>query len=183
MHRLINNNDIVIDNNKVFSYNELLNLAKKIIGYSDRKTKDILREKIKPQKIKFPFIDFIFLKEDEKEHYFPSGNISYIKAKSNEGDNFDNNRMKIQFFNNYDENNILIKKDANRDLKSNNFCNTSDNSINNSINIIINDRYSNSSDKIYPSSLESKDLLKLIENSINHILAVKPFYNRLNNNL
>ena len=60
----------------IFSYNEHITLAKKIINYSDPKTKaQILKM---PKKIIFPFLDFIYLSEEEKENYFTSGIISYF---------------------------------------------------------------------------------------------------------
>ena len=78
LHQPINDNDIIIDNNMIFSYNEHITLAKKIINYSDPKTKAQILKMPKPKKIIFPFLDFIYLSEKEKENYFTSGIISYF---------------------------------------------------------------------------------------------------------
>ena len=173
LHELIYDKDIILDNKTIFSYNEHLNLSKKIIQYFNPHTKDIIRNKIKPKVIKFPFIDFIFLKEEEKEKYFKSGNISYVRGNSEEF-NFKSYNVKInQFINNCKDRNILYEKNVNDNLKFNTF-GFSDSNIN------INNN-SNFSDKINPNSLKSADLQRLIENSIKHIMEVKPFYSKLNN--
>ena len=78
LHQPINDKDIIIDNNMIFSYNEHITLAKKIINYSDPKTKAQILKMPKPKKIIFPFLDFIYLSEEEKENYFTSGIISYF---------------------------------------------------------------------------------------------------------
>ena len=75
MHQLIKDNDIIIDNNSIFSYDEHINLSKKIIKFNDPNTKTIIAKKIKTKNIKFPFLDFIFLSEEEKEKYFSSGGV------------------------------------------------------------------------------------------------------------
>ena len=78
LHQPINDKDIIIDNNMIFSYNEHITLAKKIINYSDPKTKALILKMQKPKNIIFPFFDFIYLSEKEKEKYFTSGIISYF---------------------------------------------------------------------------------------------------------
>ena len=101
LHELIKDKDIIIDTNTIFSYKEHLNLAKKIIQFSYPQTKKIDMNLIKPKNTIFPNIDFIFLNEEQKEHYFHSSRISYIKSNSN----------KLEINNNYinyqNENNII----------------------------------------------------------------------------
>ena len=63
LHQLINDKDIIIDENMIFSYNDHINLAKNIINYSDPKTKAQILKMQKPKKIIFPFFDFIYLSE------------------------------------------------------------------------------------------------------------------------
>ena len=90
--------DIIIDSNIAFSYNEHIDLAKKILNLSNPETRNFLRKIAKPKKSVFPFVDFIFLNEDEKENYFGQGNISYIKSANKNHDNF--------LINNLDKNNL-----------------------------------------------------------------------------
>ena len=167
LHQLILDKDIIIDNNSVFSYDEHINLSKKIVQFFDPKAKDIIQKKIKPKKIKFPFLDFIFLNEEEKENYFSSGNIRYIKANSKKKINIFLNEKKNQFIN------ISHFKDVYNDLKLNTF-----GFFDKNINISSNSSFY---DKNNYNFFESEDVLKLIQNCINHILKVKPFYSKLNN--
>ena len=80
------NNQICQNSDKCMFLHQLqdehINLAKKIIQYSNPKIRDLFLKKEKPKKIIFPFLDFIFESEEEKEHYFISGNISYVKSES-----------------------------------------------------------------------------------------------------
>ena len=82
LHHLIKEKDIIIDSNTVFSYNEHLDLAKKIINFSNPETRNLVLRAPKPTKTIFPNIDFIFLNELQKENYFHSGEISYIKGNN-----------------------------------------------------------------------------------------------------
>ena len=81
LHNFINDKNSIIDNNNSFSYEEHLNLAKKIFDTSNLKIKYLSEKKQKTQglgKNIFPSIDFIFLNEEEKEKYFTTGDIRYI---------------------------------------------------------------------------------------------------------
>ena len=84
LHHFINDNNIIIDNNdnNAFTYPYHLNLAKKMIDASNLKAK-YLTEKthitLKLKKNVFPTVDFVFLNEEEKEQYFTTGDIRYIK--------------------------------------------------------------------------------------------------------
>ena len=80
-----------------------------------------MRKIAKPKKSVFPFIEFIFLNEDEKENYFGQGNISYIKSANKNHDNF--------LINNLDKNNLEQNCSKNCVDSVNNIIN-----INNSIN-------------------------------------------------
>ena len=205
LHQLINNKEIIIDSNTVFSYNEHLNLAKKIIDFNNPETRIILSKMKKPKSI-FPFVDFILLNEEQKEKYFGPGNISYIKS---------NNSNK----NNESIDNYLVNKETKFNLINiNNIYNHSINNVinNNIINNInvnnIKDRYNNLSYKdpnnsAYVNSeknsynLDNKnslnnycfnfndinknqepyELCNIFKSSIKHILLSKPFFENIKN--
>ena len=100
LHKLVKDKDIIIDINTIFSYNEHLNLAKKIIQFSNPQTIKIVMNIIKPKNTIFPNIDYIFLNEKQKEYYFHSNKISYVKSNSIR-------QERINYFINYnDEYNI-----------------------------------------------------------------------------
>ena len=80
LHQLVKDRDIIIDSNTTFSYNEHLNLAKKIIQFSNKETRNLVKSSPKMIKTVFPGIDFIFLNEQEKENYLKSSDISYIRV-------------------------------------------------------------------------------------------------------
>ena len=187
LHKLVDDKDIIIDSNIAFSYNEHIDLAKKILNLSNPETRNFLRKIAKSKKSVFPFVDFIFLNEDEKENYFGQGNISYIKSANKNHDNF--------LINNLDKNNLEQNCSKNCVDSVNNIININ-NSINNfnpndSIKNIkyINDVNEQNSLKI-PCYFEDKmdiyeskvplDLHKIFSNSIKHILIVKPFLNNIN---
>ena len=83
LHKLVKDRDVIIDSNTIFSYNEHLNLAKKIIQFSNPETKKKIMNLPKPENTIFPNIEFIFLNEAQKENYFHSSLISYVKSNSN----------------------------------------------------------------------------------------------------
>ena len=90
LHKLVKDKDVIIDSNTIFSYNEHLNLAKKIIQFSNPETKKRIMNLPKPENTVFPNIEFIFLNEDQKEKYFHSSLISYVKSNSS-GQEINNN--------------------------------------------------------------------------------------------
>ena len=60
--------------------------------YSNSKIKKEILNMEKPKNIIFPFIDFIYLNEEEKENYFHSGNVSYVRSdKKKKKENLINN--------------------------------------------------------------------------------------------
>ena len=173
LHKIVSDKNIIIDDNTNFSYNEHLNMAKKIIELSKAEIKNILKIK-KKQKNVFPSIDFIFLTEEQKEKYFVEGNINYIKSNSNriintlkirEDDFLNDNSNIINEYNKNNaksnNNNILSKKDK---FEKENFMN-----FNPMINLNI------------EKFKDAEDLYKIFKDSIKHILLAKPFYVKLRN--
>jgi hypothetical protein len=111
LHKLVKDKDVIIDSNTIFSYNEHLNLAKKIIQFSNPETKKRIMNLPKPENTVFPNIEFIFLNEDQKEKYFHSSLISYVKSNSS-GQEINNN------YNNFIAQNIYSNITKN-DLQNN----------------------------------------------------------------
>ena len=78
LHELITDEDIIINNDTKFSYDDHINLAKKILNLYNIKNfryqNDI--------KVVFPPISFINLSEEEKERFLESRNLGYAKDKS-----------------------------------------------------------------------------------------------------
>ena len=111
LHKLVKDKDVIIDSNTIFSYNEHLNLAKKIIQFSNPETKKRIMSLHKPENTVFPNIEFIFLNEDQKEKYFHSSLISYVKSNSS-GQEINNN------YNNFIAQNIYSNITKN-DLQNN----------------------------------------------------------------
>ena len=193
LHQLVNDKDIILDDNMIFTYNDHINIAKKIINYSDPKTKAQILEMPKPKKIIFPFFDFIYLSEEEKENYFTSGIISYFNtnsklSKANLFDNHDESKTESKSINNYinitnnnfQVNNIIVNISDKSKLNPIFFNNDNININNNDKNIFLNKiniNMSNNSD----NSFETNEFHNLIDNSIKHILTVKPFYSNIKN--
>ena len=164
LHQLVTNNDIIIDENNNFSYNEHVNMSKKIIEQSKLEIKTIFLKKQKKSKSVLPSIDFIFLKEEEKEKYFGPGKISYIKS--------------------YDDRviNNSVKNDCNFNIKNNNIAKT--NEINQSNNIskdnIVNIKNFNPKHNVNIKTYQDPfELYNIFEDSINHILFSKPFFSNI----
>ena len=165
------NEYIIIDDNTNFSYNEHLNMSRKIIEQTNLDIRSIFLRKPENSKIKLPFLDFIFLSEDQKQKYFHSSDIIYIKSSDNrviEGSiqinfnivNIYNNTNKNQKtgFNPMDaiyNRNIIDKKNFKKY------------SPNNNINI-----------QKYQDPFE---LYNIFKDSIKHILMSKPFYASIRN--
>ena len=168
---LVSNEYIIIDDNTNFSYNEHLNMSRKIIEQTNLDIRSIFLRKPENSKIKLPFLDFIFLSEDQKQKYFHSSDISYIKSSDNrviEGSiqinfnivNIYNNTNKNQKtgFNPMDtiyNRNIIDKKNFKKY------------SPNNNINL-----------QKYQDPFE---LYNIFKDSIKHILMSKPFYASIRN--
>ena len=176
LHQLANDDDIILDSERDFSYNQHLNLSKKILKLNSPEGIEILRKMEKPEKNVFPSVEFIFMSEEEKERYLGKGDISYIKNYDNEKDE--------RLFNNMNNNDLEEKYYEN--------CNYSVNSVNisdiynNNRDININEQksLSNSSylkGEIYIDMYKDPLFLsKIFSNSIKHILLAKPYFNNIN---
>jgi hypothetical protein len=143
----------------------------------DEKIRDLFLKKEKPKKIIFPFLDFIFESEEEKEHYFISGNISYVKSKSKIQKNgsindFNNSQSESKYVNNVYNITINLKNNSNLNPihpKDNNF-------------IKANDKlYKSKFVNIFNDSFDAKEFHKYVGDSIKHIFVAKPFYSNLKN--
>ena len=192
LHYLVKEKDIIIDSNTIFSYNEHLDLAKKIIKFSNPETKYLVQKIPKLKKSVFPTIDFIFLNEKEKENYFHSSEISYI------GGNYNNNEKDLESTLNNNPNfsskafsNELINKNYVNYKGQNGYLienNSIDNlSLNLASNIYLTNKLNSSKkeEKNYTNNNSNDPLFlhNLFKNSISHILSVKPFFTKLKNNI
>ena len=183
LHQLISDNDIIIDNNNTFSYNEHLDLAKKIIKDSNLKEKYLFPKKKKTVKNIFPSIDFIFLNEEEKEKYFTTGNIGYIKSNNTVQNDISFNLfsapkkylVSINDSYNCEKNKILLGENNYIGNSKLNFLNNKEKSKQ----LISKNSFEYNNNKLY--SLSSIQMHNIFQNSINHILVSKPFYMSLKN--
>ena len=183
LHELIKDKNIILDTNTIFSYNDHLNLAKKIIQFSNPKTKLIAMNLIKPNKTIFPKIDFIFLNENQKEYYFQSSNISYIRSNSNKleinnysinvtkNDRNENNIInvfKYKIINNFNNSNKKIIQIKNK--SKNDFCiNNNENIIQiNALNKINRKQICHNLDELYGINI-------ILQKPIKQILELKTF--------
>ena len=182
LHKFNNDMNIIIDNNNSFSYDEHLNLAKKIFNDSNLKTKYLLEKTQKTQKQKknlFPSIDFIFLTEEEKEKYFTAGVIRYIKNTNTNQNDVSLNSLDIP------NNNLIINNNFNDNeqkkmlLGQNNYANELNLSYINNKDKLSQKIFNNKKNNIY--SLSSIELCNIFRKSIDHILVTKPLYMALKN--
>ena len=193
LHQLIKDKDIIIDSNTVFSYNEHLNLAKKIINFSNKETKNLVLSMPKTKKTIFPCIDFIFLNEHEKENYFKSSDISYIKGNYENSEKEKETNLMLnnnpgylwnQLPNQLINNSVNNQDHSGYSNKNNSIGNLTTNIINNnnipnSLNNIIYGEKSNNN--ISPN--DPLFLHNIFQTSINHILATKPFFCNIKSNI
>ena len=177
LHELVTDKKLIIDSNNNFSFNEHWNMSKKIIEQSKTYIKDIL-SKPKNWKSRLPYLDFIFLSEEEKQLYCSQNNICYVR-------NFNDNYIsflinnKCNIINIYNTNNIQIGINNNNIIKNNKF-NQSEYLIskndNNSENFKDFDNMNNVNK--YQDPFE---LYNIFKDSINHILLSKPFFDIIKN--
>ena len=164
LHKLETNRDIIIDSKTVFAYDEHLQLTKKIIRFNKLEIRNLIRNTKKTEKNIFPFIDYIFLNEEEKENYFESEDISYVRSNNNEQNSLALNNSNDNFKNNLESNNTNIAF-----ISVNNY-------IKKHINIISN----------YPCIKNLNmfqnpiNLHSIIANSIKNILLVQSHFNNIN---
>ena len=178
IHQLASDKDIIINDDLNFSYNDHINLSKKILNLPNIKKLNLIKM-TNPKKNILSSEEFKFLTEEEKAFYFKSGNIRCIKSDiiSDKKNTKEKNNI---FFNDLNEQNNFRDKNTCRKCKYSNFpmdknpdnlCDL--NIVNNEINEINFISGSN--------SIEPIELYKLFNNSINHILSVQPFFCKLNN--
>ena len=188
LHQLISDNDIIINNNdnNSFSYNDHLNLAKKIINKSNLKANDLFKNTKILEKNIFPPISFIFLNEEEKEKYFKTSDIGYIKTNNiiikdnvilNNLNNFNESKKNLIFYS--DSNNNNQKEII---LGGNNYTGNSNLNFSNKekYECLTTNNFSKDK-KNYSNSLAAIELHNIFQNSTNHILFAKPFYLALKN--
>ena len=171
LHQLVSNEDIIIDDNTNFSYNEHLNMSRKIIEQTNLDIRSIFLRKPENSKIKLPFLDFIFLSEDQKQKYFHSGDISYIKGSDNrviEGS------IQINF------NIVNIYNNTNKNQKTG--FNPMDAIYNRNIVDKKNfKKYSPNKNITIQKYQDPFELYNIFKDSIKHILMSKPFYASIRN--
>ena len=154
---------------------------KKIIEFSNPKTKNFILNLKKPKNIIFPFLDFIFLSEKDKENYFGPGNIAYSSSNNKSYNNVILNEFIEE--NDFDLNNNNINFKINV-LNNNNKINKSINSLNLNNpnkqkelkNFITHENIPKNI--IEPSSIEPIELHRIFNNSINHILKLHPLFSK-----
>jgi hypothetical protein len=178
IHQLVTDKYFIIDDESNFTYNDHINLSKKILNLPDIKKLKLIN-KTNPKKNILSSSEFKFLTDEEKALYFRSGNIGYIESDviSDKNNTKEENNI---FFNDLNEQNNFSDKNTCRKCKYSNFpINKNPNNlfdlniVNNEINEINFISGSN--------SIEPIELYKLFNNSINHILSVQPFFCKLNN--
>jgi len=171
LHKLVTDEDIIINNDTKFSYDDHLNLAKKILKLYNVK---FFRYQKNKNSV-FPPISFIYYTEEEKERLLESRNLGYAKDKSN----INNDSNKLSNSNHKTSNNNSFEI-SNSVFFNNNNIKLSNNIIN--INYVykpFNNLYViNQKDNkaFYPEFIDKSYLPIIFSNSIKHILFAKPFF-------
>ena len=189
LHKLVQDKDIIIDINTVFSYNEHLNLAKKIIQFSNPDIRKIIMNLPKSKNTIFPNIDFIFLSEEQKENYLNSSEISYIKSNVNNQD-INNYYKNNNNYYNFIRNDIQNSSNRNFEFIQNQRNLIKNNSIGDlGINNIPNNTRINSlktlslKENCYKNiNLDPTEMNKIFKKPIKQILGLKAFFAKNNNN-
>ena len=195
LHKIVKDKDIIIEPDIVFSYNEHLNLAKKIIQFTNPETKKSILKRHKPTNTIFPNIDFIFLNEDQKENYIKHKGISYIKSDSNKNQSniINNNYFNIRSLINANFQNNLISGCNINYNQNKNFINTltKNNSIDsltinkfnyNDKNKYINNSSNDENGKKNLNLNEPFEMHKIFQKPIKQILSAKPLFTKINDN-
>ena len=171
LHKLVTDEDIIINNDTKFSYDDHLNLAKKILKLYNVK---FFRYQKNKNSV-FPPISFIYYTEEEKERLLESRKLGYAKDKSN----INNDSNKLSNSNHKTSNNNSFEI-SNSVFFNNNNIKLSNNIIN--INYVykpFNNLYViNQKDNkaFYPEFIDKSYLPIIFNNSIKHILFAKPFF-------
>ena len=178
IHQLVTDKDFIIDDDSNFSYNDHINLSKKILNLPNIKKLNLIKM-TNPKKNILPSEEFKFLTEEEKAFYFKSGNIRYIKSDiiSDKKNTKEKNNI---FFNDLNEQNNFRDKNTCRKCKYFNFPIGKNPSKFLDLNIV-NNKMNETNFISGSNSIEPIELYKLFNNSINHILSVQPFFFKLNN--
>ena len=154
-----------------FSHRDHLNMSKKIIEKSIPYIISVLSQ---PKKwySRLPYIDFIFLSEEQKQFYCSKNNIVYVR-------NFSEEDINTLIYNKSNNINIYKLKDVkfkinNNIIKKNEF-NPLDNIKNNDVisNLKNLEEINNVNKKKYQNPFELYDIFN---DSIKHILLCKPFF-------
>ena len=171
LHELITDEDIIINNDTKFSYDDHINLAKKILNLYNIKN---FRYQNNIKSV-FPPISFINLSEEEKERFLESRNLGYAKDKSIIKK--DSNML----YNSFNE--INGNNEYSFDIPDSVFLNNNNIQLNNNV---ININYTckpsytlniiNKKDNNLFTSEDTSFLPILFSNSIDHILFAKPFF-------
>ena len=173
LHKIATDKDIIIKDNTSFSYDDHINLSKKIIQSSNLKA--FLNKNNNKKSTVLPPIDFIFLSEEEKQNYFASKNNRYLKNIEASNNNIYLNDFNGQL-NNFDFN--FFSSNLNNNIQKKNL----DENLNLNPNINKNDKSSNTFRiNINNIPMESYELHNIFKNSIKHILKARPFYSKLKN--
>ena len=177
LHQLVDEQDIIIEDNMIFTYDDHINLAKKLIHYSSPKIKQKILNMKKPKNIILPFFDFIYLSEEEKTRYFTSGNVNYALSDSNTPkDNFINNSNDSKTESKYINSNINNCEVSIININLYNSSNLYQTCFKNNNNV-----YNLKNADMSSNSFEPDEFHKSIEDSIKHIFEAKPFFNNLKN--
>ena len=167
LHQLIMDDDLIINDDNNFSHSDHFNMSKKIIEQSIPYIKNLLSQP-KKWKSRLPYLDYIFLSEEEKQFYCSKNNIVYVRNFSEEDINtlIYNKSNNINIYKLKDvkfkiNNNIIKKNEFNPldNIKYNNFKNLEQNN--------------NVNKKKYQNPFELYDIFN---DSIKHILICKPFF-------
>ena len=159
LHQYSPDKDIIIESNAEFTYNDHLNLAKKILERYNPKAINFLRSMKKPEKNIFPTIDFIYLSEEEKENFLSKGDFTYVKGKDDiKNSNFFNINTYLFNFSNSLYSNVFFNNEINNEIKT---------------------KLKNENVDNINSPKEAIELHKIFGNSIKRILLLKPFINKI----
>ena len=172
LHQLVFDDDLIINDDNNFSHSDHFNMSKKIIEQSIPYIKNLLSQP-KKWKSRLPYLDYIFLSEEEKQFYCSKNNIVYVR-------NFNEEDINILIYNN--SNNINIYKQKNVKFKINN------NIIKkNEFNQLDNIKYNNFKNLEQNNNVNKKkyqnpfELYDIFNDSIKHILLSKPFFDNIKN--
>ena len=176
LHQLVFDDDLIINDDNNFSHSDHFNMSKKIIEQSIPYIKNLLSQP-KKWKSRLPYLDYIFLSEEEKQFYCSKNNIVYVR-------NF--NEEDINNLINNISNNINIYKQKNVKFKiSNNIIEKIEfnplDIIKN--NVVVDDlrnleQNNNVNKKKYQNPFELYDIFN---DSIKHILLSQPFFVNIKN--